>query len=220
MQKIDKSTILSKGFEDWHNLLELDRHPNYNSSSNTHYWDIKMSLLYCQGGLCAYTEQKLCDISWIEKVNWNNKKYNKLLSREDKNCIQGDLEHFDESLKKNNGWSWDNFFVVSAHANRCIKGRKPVKDILKPDSLGYEAEKYLVFNIDVGVFAPNPTLSDNDKKDVESMIETLGINCIYSQRKDRLLEWLERIDLGLEVVPNEYITAWKMILNDYPQKLT
>ena len=211
MQKIDKSTILSKDFKTWHNALEVDNHPKYNSSSNPNYWDIKMSLLYCQRGLCAYTEQRLCDVSWIEKAHWGDEKYNKVLTREDKHCIQGDLEHFDESLKEKNGWSWDNFFVVSAHANRCIKGRKPIKNILKPDLSDYKAEKYLVFNFDAGVFAPNPELNDNDKKDVESMIETLGINCIYSQRKTRLIEWRERIDVGLDVIPNEYITAWNMI---------
>ena len=210
MQKIDKSTILSKDFETWHNALELDKHPKYNSSSNPNYWDIKMSLLYCQGGLCAYTEQRLCDISWIEKAHWNDKKYNKELTKEDKNCIQGDLEHFDESLKEKNGWSWDNFFVVSAHANRCIKGTKPVKYILKPDLASYEAEKYLIYDFDAGVFAPNPLLKDDDKQDVKDMIDTLGINCIYDQRRTRLIEWKDRLDVGLDVIPNEYITAWNM----------
>ena len=209
MQKIDKSTILSKGFEDWHNSLELDRHPNYNSSSNTHYWDIKMSLLYCQGGLCAYTEQNLCDTPWINEAHWDNKKYAKALSKEDKTCIRGELDHFNSSLKGNNGWSLDNFFVVEKHVNH-VKGSKPVKNILKPDSSEYEAEKYLIFNFDAEVFAPNPTLNDNDKEDVISMIETLGINCIRSQRKNRLVEWLDRIEVGLDVIPNEYITAWKM----------
>ena len=210
MQKIDKSIIASKDFENWHNALKQDAHPDYNSASNKHYWDIKMSLLFCQGGLCAYTEQSLCDTSWIEKNHWNDSKYSRLLTKNDKDTIQGDLEHFDESLKEKNGWSWDNFFVVSAHVNRCIKGRKSIKTILKPDISQYEAEKNLVFDFETGVFAPNPALDEEDRRDVLSMIDVLGINCIWSQRKSRLIEWKDRIEVGLAVLPNEYITSWEM----------
>lgn len=210
MQKIDKSTILSKDFEKWHNALELDQHPKYNSSANANYWDIKMSLLYCQNGLCAYTEQRLSPLEFIEKTLWDDVKYVKSLTRDEKNSIQGDLEHFDESLKEKNGWSWDNFFVVSAHANRCIKGQKPVKNILKPDLVDYDVEKYLIYDFKAGVFAPHPSLTDDEKLDVQNMIDTLGINCIYDQRRARLIEWRDRIEVGLDVVPNEYVTAWNM----------
>lgn len=210
MQKIDKSTILSQNLKTWLNGLNIDSHLKYNSSSHKHYFDIKMSLLYCQGGLCAYTEQRLCDSALINSENWNSEKYNKLLSVEEKQSIQGDLEHFDESLKENNGWSWDNFFVVNTHGNCRIKGKKSVKNILKPDRDGYDPFKYLEFDFDRGVFIPKTTLNDNDKKDVEYMIQTLGLNCIYSQRKKRLEEWKDRIEVGLSVEPDEYVTAWRM----------
>lgn len=210
MKKIDKSTILSKDFEAWHNGLVYDKHPHYNSSSNSHYFDIKMSLLHCQGGLCAYTEQRLCDSELLKTEHWNDKKYSKTLSKEEKSSIQGDLEHFDESFKEKNGWSWDNFFVVSTHANCRIKGKKSVKDILKPDRDAYDPMSYLEFDFDRGVFISKITLDDDEKKDVAYMIETLGINCIYSQRKKRLLEWKDRIEVGLSVEPDEYVTAWKM----------
>ncbi len=210
MQKIDKSTILSNDFERWHNDLENDTHPHYNSSSNSHYFDIKMSLLYCQGGLCAYTEQRLCDSELLDEVHWNSEKYSRTLTKEEKNSIQGDLEHFDESLKEQNGWSWSNFFVVSTHANCRIKGKKPIKDILKPDREGYDPLEYLTFDFDRGVFIPKITLDKHEKEDVEYMIETLGLNCVYSQRKKRLEEWKDRIEVGLSVEPDEYVTAWNM----------
>jgi len=52
MRRIDKSTILSKNYKTWLESLS-DEHPKYNSSNNKYYNDIKMSLLYCQNGLCA-----------------------------------------------------------------------------------------------------------------------------------------------------------------------
>jgi len=77
MRKIDKSQILSKNYKDWlHNLGE--EHPKYNSSNNKYYNDIKMSLLYCQKGLCAYSEELLCDLELIKKENWNEEKYSTL----------------------------------------------------------------------------------------------------------------------------------------------
>ncbi len=210
MRSIDKSEIVSKDYENWHSSLTTGSHPSYNSSSNVHYFDIKMSLLYCQDGLCAYTEQRLCDVALLNHINWDDKKYSKVLTMDEKNSIQGDLEHFDESLKENNGWSWNNFFVVSTHANCRIKGRKLIIPILKPDTTDYEPSKYLEFDFDAGVFIPKHTLNKSQKSDVEYMIQTLGINCIYSQRKKRLDEWKDRIEVGLDVEPDEYITAWEM----------
>lgn len=210
MRSIDKSEIVSKDYANWHSGLTENFHPSYNSSANVHYFDIKMSLLYCQDGLCAYTEQRLCDVTLLNDTNWDDEKYAKDLTRDEKNSIQGDLEHFDESLKEKNGWSWDNFFVVSTHANCRIKGRKSIISILKPDTIDYEPSKYLEFDFDAGVFIPKHTLNKFQKSDVEYMIQTLGINCIYSQRKKRLDEWKDRIEVGLDVEPDEYITAWEM----------
>jgi hypothetical protein len=148
MKKIDKSQILSKDYKEWLENLENNNHPKYNSSNFKYYNDIKMSLLYCQNGLCAYTEQLLCDSKYITDDNWDEKKYKRSLSKDDKNSIQGDLEHFDESLKKNKAWSWDNFFVVATHNNCRIKGTKAIKYILKPDDENYDPYKYLEFDFE------------------------------------------------------------------------
>ena len=219
MQKINKSKILSKNYEKWLETLKGKEHPKYNSSSNKYYNDIKMSLLYCQNGLCAYTEQELCDEKFIVSSNWGKEKYKTILSKLDKDSIQGDLEHFDENLKPKNGWLWSNFFVVSTHNNCRIKHtRSIIKDILKPDDKNYDPYKYLEFDFETGVFSPLITLSIQDKAYVKYMIETLGINCIYSQRKKYIEDLIERRDVCLDVKPYQYPTAWNMTLKKLEMK--
>jgi len=213
MRKIDKSTILSTQYKEWEEGLETDKHPAYNSSNNKYYHDIKMSLLYCQKGLCAYTEQLLCPNSYIDIANWDEKKYTKVLTSEDKNAIQGDLEHFDESLKPKNAWLWDNLFIVATHNNCRIKGSKAVKYILKPDSDDYDPYKYLTFDSEEGIFGANGALSKTDREDVEYMIKTLGLNCIADDRKRQIKQWLDMRDMGMSVDVHRYITAWDMTIS-------
>ena len=215
MRKIDKSTILSSKYKEWEEGLELDKHPEYNSSKNKYYHDIKMSLLYCQKGLCAYTEQVLCNSEYIDSENWDEGKYTKTLTPDDKNAIQGDLEHFDESLKPKNGWQWDNLFIVATHNNCRIKGSKPVKPILKPDSHDYDPYKYLTFDSEEGIFGANGALDDLEKEDVEYMIRTLGLNCIADERKKQIKQWLDMRDMGMEVDAYRYVTAWEMTKGNF-----
>jgi len=217
MKKIDKSIILSQAYKKWLDSLG-ENHPEYNSSSNKHYLDIKMSLLHCQDSLCAYTEQSLCNTKFIDLSNWDKDKYITILAQDEKNSIQGDLEHFDESLKPIKAWLWDNLFVVQTHANCRIKGTKAIKPILKPDSSSYDENKYLQFDFETGVFTPHNDLSDEEKDDVTYMIETLGINCIYSQRKKRLENWKVMLEVGLDVKADEYITSWNMTLKQLNDK--
>jgi len=212
MRKIDKSTILSTQYKEWEKGLETDKHPAYNSSKNKYYHDIKMSLLYCQKGLCAYTEQILCDSSYIDIANWDEEKYIKALTTDDKNAIQGDLEHFDESLKPKNAWLWDNLFIVATHNNCRIKGSKAVKSILKPDSKDYDPYKYLTFDSEEGIFGANGALNETDKEDVEYMIKTLGLNCIADDRKRQIKQWLDMRDMGMDVEAYRYLTAWNMTI--------
>jgi len=213
MRKIDKSTILSVKYKEWVEGLEVDNHPEYNSSKNKYYHDIKMSLLYCQKGLCAYTEQLLCDTKYLDQANWDSEKYIKVLSIEDKHAIQGDLEHFDESLKSDNGWLWDNLFVVVTHNNCRIKGSKSIKPILKPDSPDYDPYKYLTFDSEEGIFGANGALDDAKREEVEYMIKTLGLNCIADDRKRQIKQWLDMKDMGIEIDVYRYVTAWEMTNN-------
>ena len=212
MRKIDKSQILSKKYKAWLEELKGKEHPKYNSSKHEHYFDIKMSLLYCQKGLCAYSEKELCNSKFIVMENWDKVGYKRELSQEEKNSIKGDLEHFDESLKSKKAWLWDNLFVVDTHINCRIKGHKPIKSILKPDSPNYDPYKYLNFDFETGLFIPNMKLSKQEIEDVLYMIKTLGLNCYASERKKQLENFMELRELGSKRKPHEYITAWEMTL--------
>lgn len=214
MQKIDKSTILSNNYKEWLDTLG-DVHPSYNSSSNKYYNDIKMSLLYCQKGLCAYTEELLCDERFIKIENWDEDKYKKELTKLEIDEIQGDLEHFDESLKSTQGWLWDNFFVVNTYVNCRIKLSKSIiKGILKPDDENYDPYKYLSFSYETGIFSPNASLTKEEQENVKYMIEILGLNCVHIKRKKQLKEWLDRHELGLPIDNYQFITAWEMTLKN------
>ena len=212
MRKIDKSIILSTKYKEWEEGLEKNQHPKYNSSKNQYYHDIKMSLLYCQKGLCAYTEQLLCDQKYLASTNWAEGKYAKALTADDRNSIQGDLEHFGESLKADNAWLWDNLFIVSTHNNCRIKGKKPIKNILKPDSPDYDPYKYLTYDSKEGILSAKGGLSDSDREEVKYMIEVLGLNCISEDRKRQIQQWLDMTELEMEVDAYRYVTAWEMAI--------
>lgn len=211
MRKIDKSIILSKNYAKWVDSLG-ERHPKYDSSNNKYYNDIKMSLLYCQNALCAYTEELLCDKDLIDKSNWNEEKYITPLNKQ--NLINGDLEHFDESLKATQGWLWDNLFFVQGDINRKVKCSQSIQTILKPDAPHYDPYQYLTFDYQRNMFVANASLSEKEQEDVECMIRTLGMNANGFKRKkqiQRLIKALE-FDIALEE-PEEYITAWNMTLD-------
>ena len=133
------------------------------------------------------------------------------MTQEDKNSIQGDLDHFDESLKTDKAWSWDNFFVVATHVNCRIKGSQSVDSILKPDDINYDPNKYLAFDFEAGVFIAKITLSAKIKTKVVDMIEILGINCVAPQRKKYLQLLKTKQELLGNVTTNEYSTAWSMM---------
>ena len=214
MRKIDKNKIQSADYKTYLESLIDTNHPKYNSSKFEYYQDIKMSLLKSQNALCAYTEQLLCDPDYITPNNWDDKKYTRELTQEDKNSIQGDLEHFDESLKTNKAWLWSNLFVVATHNNCRIKGSKSIDYILKPDHVDYDPYKYLEFDYETGMFIANNNLTQDKKDKVVYMIRTLGINCIHIQRTKYLKMLKDRKDIGLDTKPYQYITAWDMTLKN------
>ena len=217
MRKIDKSKILSKNFRKFEKSLKVDKHPPYESKEKREYYtDIKMSLLYAQKGLCAYSEKSLIsDMSLISLDKWIDEIYTKELTDNEKKSIKGDIEHFDESLKAKNAFLWDNLFVVDTHINCRVKGRKPIKNILKPDEKWYNPYDYLEFDLETGLFLPHYNLSPEIEKDVEYMIDILGLNCYYGERK----EYLELIlDLYPKREPKQFITAWKMTLENLKEE--
>jgi len=213
MRKIDKSIILSKNYKKWLDGLG-NEHPKYNSSNNRYYTDIKMSLLYCQRGLCAYTEELLCDLDLITSDNWDEEQY--ITKLDNQNQVNGDLEHFDESLKEKQAWLWDNLFFVNGDINRKVKCSKAIQTILKPDSPDYDPYRYLEFDYKRNLFVANKNLTETDQDDIECMIRTLGLNSNRFKRKYQIDRLIKAFEFGLELEePYEYITSWKMTRDNF-----
>jgi len=210
MKRIYKDIILSTEYKKCVDKFTGDHEPykSDNKFGKQHYLDIKMSLFHCQNGLCAYTEEKLCDEELFDSSKWVDGKYIEL---SDNIYTRGDLEHFNPELKETKGWLWDNLLMIDSNVNR-EKRAKPINPILKPDSATYDENKYLSYNHKINQFYPNDLLTDKEKKDVKYMIETLGINNVV-RRNDLIKELVEAHKYGLlefEEEPKEYITAWKM----------
>lgn len=211
MKKIDKSVILSKNYEKWVASLG-EEHPKYDSSNNKYYNDIKMSLLYCQEGLCAYTEEQLCDKELIKPHNWDDEKYATTLDNRT-NLINGDLEHFDESLKEKQAWLWDNLFFVQGDINRKVKCSQAIQAILKPDAPNYDPYRYLAFDYKHNMFVANANLTQQEQEDVECMIRTLGINANSFKRQSLIKRLVKAFENEIELEePDQYVTAWNMTL--------
>ena len=211
MQKIDKSNIRSTIYKAWVAGLSGNQ-PKY-ESHQMHVKDIKMSLLACQNGLCAYTEELLCDRALLSDDNWKEGKYIGDLNNQ--NLVNGDLEHFDCRLKDKQGYLWDNLFMVNSNINCRVKGTKPIDNILKPDCDTYDPNVYLQFDDKVNAFIANQNLSDEDKAKVEEMIIILGINSNAFKRAKQIKDLKENFELGLPLIePDEYITSWKMTKNN------
>ncbi len=208
MRRIYKTEILSSYYKNWIEQKKFkEQHPKYDAG-NVHYFDLRMSLFYCQKGLCAYTEEKLCKPHFLTKDKWNNGKY---IEKKENIKTKGHVEHFNESLKITKGWLWDNLFMVDGDIN-ISKGTKPIKDILKPYSPNYNEYKYLQFDYETDTFFAHIDLTDEEREDVNYMIKTLGLNSV--QRREDMIEDLKidfECDMDLKE-PNEYITAWKMTL--------
>jgi hypothetical protein len=215
MQKIDKTVVLSTVYQEWLNLLEQNQssHGNYTSSQHRFYTDIAMALYHCQNGLCAYTERKLCEDGYFEAINWQDGSYSDTLPK-----TEGQLDHFDPTLKKEKAWLWDNFLMVLGKANN-DKGEKPIDVILKPDAPNYEPFRLLDYDYDLDEFIPNLDLTDSEQKRVYTMIETLCLNAGYVKlyHKPFLKEIKANIELGRTISwadvrePKQFPTAFEML---------
>ncbi|MFK7796931.1 MAG: hypothetical protein AB8E82_05720 [Aureispira sp.] len=179
MRKIDKTCALSTAYLKWQaNLGKTAPYPKYNSSNNEYYLDIVTQLLYCQRGLCAYTEQFLAEKEVYNPSHWAKGRY-----QSPKPEFEGQLEHFDESKKAKKAdkhgiadWEWDNFFLVADVINTKVKGTKAVDNILKPDAVNYDPLTKLAYNPATHRYSPHTDLSPQDHQRVKFMIKTLGLN--------------------------------------------
>jgi hypothetical protein len=211
MRKIDKSVILSTKYREWLEELNKSNKP-HPSSSDTYYCDVVMNLLYCQKGVCAYTEKFLCGRDLLTVEHWQDGKYVKN-SRESMPEKMGELEHFDPSLKEKKYWEWDNLFVILEAVN-LRKSNKEVYEILKPDSRDYDPFKLLAYDYETHRFVVNPDIKDPDQiYRVTAMIKTLGLNfgSVKSEREEFFGE--VRFDRGYSLPSRiyQFFTAYEMI---------
>ncbi|HIE00882.1 MAG TPA: hypothetical protein EYP59_11445 [Thiotrichaceae bacterium] len=214
MRKIDKSTILATEYASW--VADLNNkhkeHPAYSSSKDGYYKDVLVSLLYCQKGLCAYTEILIArsDRYSVDNFDQNGRYIHK---NEEMSGFFAQLDHFESALKAKKGWDWDNFFAVSDKINT-RKRTKTVDDILKPDSPDYDPDKWLAYDDEEHIFYANPDIEDeNTVNRIQQMINVLGLNygTIKDTRTEYLNEKMELLELGIEKEAYQFVTAFEMI---------
>lgn len=218
MRKINKSILYSTKYKKWLEALEKngEKHPKY-SSSGEFYVDIKLESLRCQGGLCAYTEMRLCDLSVLSKDKWKDGKY-----KDQKVKTAGQVEHFDSTLKEEKGWLYSNLFVADDRVNMYVKRTDEVTDLMKPDHKDYDPKKRIEFDSSEYVYRASSTIEDKDeRKEIDRMIEVLGINYpghVWSRRKSFVLKLKNEIKRGLydptDYQNSEFPTALSFILKE------
>lgn len=219
MRKINKTCDNSTDYKTWEEDLELHEtlHPKYNSSKGKYYWDIVMQLFKCQKGLCAYTEQELCDEELFRDDLWEDGCYKNPPAEDNR---FGQLEHFDESLKSKKGdefgrkdWLWKNLFMVHSDINR-RKGTQQVDEILKPDTVDYAPFRLLEYDPEIHVFIPNQNLSSEISERVQQMIVILRINNVSAIRRKFLMKHFvfartQPVPLG-QIIPEQFPTSFEM----------
>lgn len=196
MRKIDKSHIISTKYKEWESSLQ-GNHPNYTSSNHRFYYDIVMSLFYCQSGVCAYTEVLLCVDDFYSVNCWKDGKY--IFENPQ---FFGALDHFDPTLKVNKAWLWDNLFMVQKDINDKHKRELPVDTILKPDSVDYDPFVLMEYDEISHIFFANVNQEESLQERINKMILTLGLNhsTIIRKRKRHLESIFEKID---------FISTWQ-----------
>ncbi len=210
MRKIDKQTCLSKNYEKWVSTLG-EEHPKYTSSAGDYYKDIVMSLFYCQRGLCAYTERRLCNPEKFSETLWVENEQGDMHYGSERPEYFGQLDHFNPDLKPSKGWSWDNFFMIDSDVNRGVKKRKVPDPIVKPDGAAYDPNLLFQLLPDYR-FEAHPDLESSVREAVSTSINDLGINYgpVVDARRRSTEAWLKALQFGI-VEEEEYPTARQMI---------
>lgn len=164
---------------------------------------------------------------FVKRILFNLKNWKNGIYTIEKPHFPGQLEHFDESLKakKNDkeglkDWLWDNFFMINSDINTKVKGSKSIDYILKPDNPNYNPFELLQYNLDTHEFSvntKNDNLTSDEKKRIETMIETLGLN-YYPVIKARK-RFLYRIEFQLkngikftQTLYDEFPTAFQFFI--------
>lgn len=221
MRRIDKSVVLSTVYKTEIDALEAEgeNHPKY-YSGHKYYNDVKFALLRCQRGLCAYTEMSLGSEAFYSSDNWKDGQYTYIKGKTE---TSGQVEHFDSSLKENQGWLWDNLFLVDSDTNN-RKRTQEVDNILKPDLEDYDPLDRMEFDFEDNIYIANSKKSNEEQERINNMIETLGINfpgAVHTKRTRFVKRLKDEIELGffdIEKYKNEEFPTIVRILDQHFNK--
>lgn len=217
MRKISKNKKNATSYFAWEEALGKKKHKKYDSGFK-YYKDVLFELIFCQNGLCAYTEFRVLsegEVSALASEFVGGRYVGNIKD------LPLDIEHFDSRLKKNYGWRWSNLFAVDSLVNQKVKRReedklikngKSVHYIMKPDNPKYDPIRLLCYEPISNMFIPNLTLNAIEKEQVLEMITCLGLNVgfIKMKRAEYYRELDIRKKLGETIKPHQFITGWKM----------
>ncbi len=203
MRKIDKSIIKSNNYKKW--LQKIRAKQKTHKTCSTYKVDVMMCLLYCQKGVCAYTEMRLCVPDAINENKWNENEY---INRKYNLDKIGDLEHFDSSLKNIFHCEWDNLFMVFHEINndKSVKNIDLIKEF-KPDNEKYSPEEIFDYDINTHKFRPNSDIEDVDKiKKINKLIEIFCINSGFVKYERET--FLSRVNYNKDEPIDRFYTAY------------
>ena len=217
MQPLDKTEIFATDYKQWQDNLVATgtSHPAYNSSAGKFYYDIVSNLIWAQKGLCAYTEFKLQAFEKCGRTFWTKGTFTKFE-------FAGELDHYNPALKKEQGWLWDNFFLIDADVNsKKVKGSKEPKGLLKPDKKNFDPTYFLEYDMSNHIFIPNRIREFEAQRLIKHDIDTLGLNWqpTVERREFYLNEKINDVRYGVitfeEAEANlyQFFTAFKLCKN-------
>ncbi len=208
MRSLDKQLRFAQAYRLWQN--ENPSHP-YDSSKNPFHKDVLTELLILQDGLCAYTEFRLVSKEQLDAYQSGFISGKQTVAPQTK--AMAHLDHFDNTKKEKNGWSWENFFAVFGPINE-DKGSKPIDPLMKPDREGYDPTELLEYDENFHFFIPNPKRNPKEQETIRKMILVLGLNnpTIIIHRRKELIEAIRRQKwFGTPAEVDQFPTAFAMI---------
>lgn len=210
MRKINKSENLIA--TQYHTRLEQKLMAADYNQDKDYYLDVLFNLLYCQKGLCAYSELRIIDDELIEEIKDN---FVDGRNTSQKPTISVNIDHFDSTLKHTNGWLWSNLFAIDPRINMEFKrvNEKIAREkydfinynFMKPDDDNYNPYDLLDYDIVEHSFFPKFNLADDIKEKINIALDFLGINLSFVVRERR--EYVEKTFL-LNQTPMQYLTAF------------
>jgi hypothetical protein len=206
MRKIDKTEILATAYKTWEsNIKSGEPHPKYNSSGGRFYYDIIANLVWVQKGLCAYTEYQMQGYGHVSPENWTDNKYPQF-------DFAGELDHYDPDLKTEQGWLWDNFFLIDADINsKKVKGAIKPNGLLKPDKADFDPSFYIEYDVNTHLFCPNRNRTAAEQLDIKHDIETLGLNWdpIKTRRESYLNKKIRAVKYGQQTYSETFTELYQ-----------